>query len=444
MKRHPWHSSDDYSPGSLVRENDGFASGAVFVQTLDSELDGDLDDNFTRVRRGQLGPQYDEFDFRVNMTRMIKPAADDSECATTWASISENFIYPESNEAALYSGIPHPYSPDHCFELCGEVVCEKDMAERTDFTTRKNPSYSRPRCKERHNIPAYFIIGYSQSGTTFFSDVIRKHNDVRAACHKEIHYFDVTLYLRAQYHKNRVDKPRSITSYFGCFRRVNFDQKKIIGDHTVKAIYTDIWYPSWVRAINQRMKLIVLLRDPTKRTYSRFSQMGGGRGCPRFIRREFCRDMLPYVTTMLRYIKMKCPGLQPGGDPSHAYRCGYHYGTELLDNDTIISGLYELHVRHWLNFFPPEQFLFISSDMLFKSPEEAMSRATDFLELPPYEPGAIQKYISEIGPHTHTRNKAPPHPEAMEMLRQFYAPYNDELRKLLISVFHIPEEEITF
>jgi len=402
-----------------------------------SDFDNDTDLNPSNLAR------FDENGFKI-IYRPRKKSAPGSERDTTWQSISKDFIYPENNTAALTSGMPHPYSPDQCFDLCGETICSDEMERRTDFTKRATPTYRSPRCREKLNIPKYFIIGYSQSGTTFFSDVIRKHDNVRAACHKEIHYFDVTLYLRAQYHVNRKDRMRSITSYFYCFRRVANDTNKIIGDHTVKAIYTDVWYPSWVRAVNRHMKLIVILRDPTKRTYSRFSQLGGGRGCFRIIEKSRCKVMLPYVETMLKYIRLKCPEVQPGGDPSAVYSCGYSLGSEIIDNDTIISGLYEHHLRHWLNFFPPEQFLLLASDELFKDTEKTMARATDFLGLNRYPPGKIARVTQQIGHHTHTRNKAPPDEQAMQLLQEFYEPYNIKLRELLQNTFDVAEADLPF
>jgi len=219
----------------------------------------------------------------------------------------------------------------------------------------------------------------------------------------------------------------------------NNRENKIIGDNTIKSIYVDVWMPVWLKIVNPQIKMLVLLRDPVKRSFSRYSQLGGGKTCGRFLTPAYCKHHFDeYVSEAIAYMKLHCPDIKPHGDPSAAYHCMQSLAKERIDIDTLVSSLYSLHLRHWLNFFPPEQFLIVESNKLFRDQRGEMNRIVNWLGLEDYTDEqfevALRVAQEHRFQHRHGRTISE---KTKKKLQEFFAPYVEELREVLHEVFHI-------
>ncbi|GBG32254.1 Heparan sulfate glucosamine 3-O-sulfotransferase 6 [Hondaea fermentalgiana] len=372
----------------------------------------------------------------------------------TWEALRANFRFPESSPIWLANGLPPPVGPDLCFTLCHtkEKLCSQDVARLTDRTSQANPTLMSPMCRTPLPLPFYATIGYSQAGSTFFADAITLHRNIRPACRKEIHFFDHTMYSSSQKYANRKRSYFNIRSYLFCLRGAGMSplpSNALVGDNTIKSIYVDAWQPVWLKAINPNIKLMVLLRNPVKRSYSRYSMKGGSHICRQYLATDpgVCNNNFDsYVPLMIDFIAKKCPQLVPRGDPSAAYTCASGGAAGREDVDTIVASLYDHHLRHWLNFFSAENFLLIESDKLFKEPLQEINRAINFLGLEGFDAASFRRVEARSKPRTnsHTSKAPKPKAETMELLANFYAPHIEALRDLARTHFGINSLSLEF
>lgn len=372
--------------------------------------------------------------------------ANPEENRGTWTQLSLNFTYPEHTSVWNTSLMPHPKGPNMCFSLCNltEEICANDLPKYIDRTSHRNPQITTPKCPKPYPLPYYATIGYSQAGSTFFTDVLTLHENVDRACRKEIHYFDHTLFHRA--YTIRKHTPRfKIAGYSACLQGRGHklaSGNAIVGDNTIKQIYVDAWQPVWLKAINPEVKLMIILRNPVKRSYSRYSMRGGGAVCHNFLDPSACaRNFDAYVPGIIRYIRTKCPYLLPRGDPGEAYACANaaDENARREDVDTVVSSMYYHHIRHWLNFFPPEQFLVLQSDHLFADPFREVNRALHFLGLNPFERSAFDTLMKQsvTRSNSHIGHAKQPKEETLALLEAFFLPFMDPLYEMLHDVFGI-------
>lgn len=90
-------------------------------------------------------------------------------------------------------------------------------------------------------------------------------------------------------------------------------------------------------------------------------------------------------------------------------------------------GIYADQITRWLRHYRPEQFLILSSEQFFTNPALEYQRVLQFLGLPPWD---LPAYPAErVGTYR-------PLPTATRgYLREYFAPHNSTLRRLLNSVW---------
>jgi len=363
----------------------------------------------------------------------------------TWQSVMKYARFPEPAAleiAVNVSNMIHPYSPKLCFKICNKTVhCADEVASNLAKSPRMNPIYHSKDCTLV--FPYYATIGWSQSGSTWLFDLLQLHPMITQMdlCAKELHYLDRSVY-RQGLSDPSLREPL-LGRYFTCFKRLrNFKaNKKITGDNTVKMIYADIWMPVWLKAVNPNFKLLLVLRNPSNRVFSRYSMKDSWKHCAGILSMKACRDNFAgYVDAILDHIKKNCPSLKPGGDPSQVYNCARQKSIRHVDSDHVVSTLYGHYLRHWLNFFPPEQILIIFSDDLFLRTTEVANEIAAFLKIGKYPKGLVEKEWDNLRRWNHA--KASPPEEAMTKLTEFFHPYMEDLKNLLTSEFGIDKQSI--
>ncbi|XP_037572214.2 heparan sulfate glucosamine 3-O-sulfotransferase 6 [Dermacentor silvarum] len=172
--------------------------------------------------------------------------------------------------------------------------------------------------------------------------------------------------------------------------------------------------PARVRAMSPSVKLVLVLRDPVTRAVSDYTQAAAkGRA-----RRSFLHSVTDNRTGMVDASK-----------------------------PLVRVGLYDEHVSRWLEHFPRSSFHFVSGERLVAQPEAELASLQRFLGLRPPWVGARQLVFNstkgfpcllrEPGatPHCLDPSKGRPHPKVdpslERRLREFYAPHNRRLYRLI-------------
>jgi hypothetical protein len=237
--------------------------------------------------------------------------------------------------------------------------------------------------------PSFLVIGASQSGTTSFFSYLTAGPQVLPALAKEVRYFD-------RYYAKGRDWYRSFFPL----------RAAAAGAAVGEATPAYMWHPhvpARVREFDPGMRLIALLRDPVDRAYSDFHK-----------RREKHSAGLTFEQGLEREAERTKGELErmrrDPGYVSAAYR-RFAY---------VDKGRYADQLERWLEHFPREQLLVLTSEELQHDPAAAVAGAARFLGVP--EP--------------------PPQPDYRRSNTGSYEPMRAETRRRLAALFAEPNRRL--
>lgn len=185
-------------------------------------------------------------------------------------------------------------------------------------------------------VPDFLVVGAMKAGSTTLMDYLVSHKEVGIPS-EEINYFDKDSNFE-----------KGITWYAKWFE--DFSNHKVIGEKTPAYCYE----PKAVERIcqqNPNMKLVWILRNPVKRTYSNY----------------------------WHYIRI-------GKELLSVNQCLEQ--EELRVKEDIYKGyfkrsVYADQVERYLEFFPMSQMHFIIFEEFVKNPEEGLKELSEFLGITP-------------------------------------------------------------
>ncbi|MEB3281102.1 MAG: tetratricopeptide repeat protein [Lyngbya sp.] len=236
--------------------------------------------------------------------------------------------------------------------------------------------------------PNFIIIGTQKGGTTSLYYYLAKHPQIMPSLIKEIDFWS-TKYSRG------------IDWYLAHFPPILANQNILTGEAT----------PSYLdhRETAERLfqvfpntKLIVLLRNPVERAISHYYQWVS-------MNWEF-RSL---ETAMISEIeRLNVPNFSYWNQP----------------NSYIARGVYVEFLKKWLDVFPREQILIISSERFYSNPAVTLKQIFEFLGLSDYPLTEYKKYNARSYPDLD---------QSMEnLLGNYFQAYNQELEYLLGMKFH--------
>ena len=260
-------------------------------------------------------------------------------------------------------------------------------------------------------MPDFLIVGAMKAGSTTLMDYLVSHPEVGIPA-EEINYFDKD----SNYKKGE----KWYSSWFKSFTSQN-----IIGEKTPAYCY-DPKVAERVYQQNPKMKLIWILRNPVKRTYSNYWH---------------------YIRIGKENLSVgDCLDLEDERVKKDIYK-GYFKRSVYVDQ-----------VNRYLQFFPTEQMHFIIFEDFVNNPERGLVELSQFLEIVPaeftqkplvsnkgYRPFSIpaeyyaRKFFGYGLVHkiVHNINKllgskyTPIDPKLEETLYDKFRPYNDQLSNVL-------------
>ncbi|MCC0178641.1 sulfotransferase domain-containing protein [Waterburya agarophytonicola K14] len=263
--------------------------------------------------------------------------------------------------------------------------------------TRLAWPYNRVTSAERA-LPDFIILGAMKAGTTSLSYYLYEHPETFLSIPKEVHFFDggknpqVDTFAKGEY-----------------WYRAHFaKQKKLApGTKVFEATPAYLFNPLAPKRIFETLpnaKLIILLRNPTKRAISHY--LHGAR-------RNW--DPLPcYEALQAEEARLK-PVIEAQNYKSRAF-IEYSYKSR---------GLYREQIERYLEYFPREQMLIFNSNDLFTQTEAALKRVFDFIGVDP------TFKVKNLTVPNSAPNKKKFEPHVYEYLNDYFKTHNEALYEFM-------------
>ena len=248
-------------------------------------------------------------------------------------------------------------------------------------------------------MPSFILPGETKCGTTTFYRCLNQHPLIVSSDLKEpnnfIEYGGTSIFCKMHY-------PFLFKKFF-------VNRKLIAGEGSVEYL-SKKRIPAVIHALLPDVKLIIMLRNPITRALSDFKMMKEHGDEPDDFA-TVVRDALQWLqdARLTRLVEVA----QETDNPPLRY---------------LTKGCYINTITPWLDQFPRENILFIRSESFFNDPQEQLGQAFEHLNLPSYQ---VEKV-----PHLRkARISLPVDKETLELLADYFRPYNTRLGQLLGDEF---------
>ncbi|KAL2088718.1 hypothetical protein ACEWY4_015617 [Coilia grayii] len=186
-------------------------------------------------------------------------------------------------------------------------------------------------------LPGVIIIGVRKGGTRALIEMLSLHSAV-AAAQNEVHFFDWESHFQ-----------RGLPWYLS---QMPFSYPGQTTVEKTPAYFTSAKVPERVWRMNPDVKLLLILRDPTERVLSDYTQVYHNR-------LQKNKRMQPIESVLLQ-----------DGEINLGYRA-------------LNRSLYYVHIENWLRYFPLDSIHVVDGDQLIRDPLPEMQEVERFLELEP-------------------------------------------------------------
>jgi len=130
--------------------------------------------------------------------------------------------------------------------------------------------------------------------------------------------------------------------------------------------------PGHAKAINETMKIVIVLCDPIKRFKSDFVHTTKTHEPHAQLIKSY-KGIEDYIVEYLPKVKSKI-----AKNPTWLTDIYYHS----ITSSVFTNGIYSYFILHWLKYFPLEQFLFLDGEKILKEPYTCMEQAQEFMNMP--------------------------------------------------------------
>ena len=195
--------------------------------------------------------------------------------------------------------------------------------------------------------------------------------------------------------------------------------------------------PSMIMNVLPNAKFIVIIRDPTKRLFSHYWFR-----CSIFHVWKRKKNPVQYFSVaaqqMFHNITAHAINLFQSCIERGTSTFEYVRKVTIVDDFTgcktlhLGVGMYYYHIVPWLNVFPRENFLFLTTEDLVSHPDEEMKKVWAFLGL--HSLPKINLKFSNVNKwiqNPQYKRNFTMLPATTQMLRKFYQPHNELLAHLL-------------
>lgn len=297
-------------------------------------------------------------------------------------------------------------------------------------------------------LPYFFLAGFPKSATTTIHNALRRHPEIVGPLWKEPHWWTRALHLSKSREFDVAHIPASFMLYTMFFKEISSQLSNRVDLITYDGSQSTLWdsnfyhmgqsycaMPAVISRVLPNAKFIVAMRNPVKRLYSHFLyscqlQYGEVQNWPAAIRENgagiFHAQVLEETERFHSCVRnmsvVECVDMAIfARESAAAYKCG-------TLNQRLVIGMYAVHIKKWLQFYPRENFLFIRMEDISREPVKTMLSITNFLGISPMMGGDVfgraQNVLQE------SARVAPMEEKTERLLQEFYQPYNEELVNL--------------
>ncbi|XP_038057583.1 heparan sulfate glucosamine 3-O-sulfotransferase 5-like [Patiria miniata] len=274
-------------------------------------------------------------------------------------------------------------------------IMSRQMKKR--LKKQKNPSMGSVATQV---LPKAIIIGVRKCGTRALLEMLETHPQI-AACGPEVHFFDKNYDRGLDWYRRQM-KP------------------SVPGQITIEkspSYFITETAPRDIHSMNKSIKLVVIVRDPTTRVISDYTQIAS----------KGVSKLAGFEETVLSQ-----------GEVRTSYKA-------------VQISMYSKHLQRWLDFFPLAQMHFVDGDKLIANPLPEMKKVERFLGLPDfiseknfYYNNATGFYClaGDLNSKCLSASKGREHPkvstDVIRKLQDFFRPYNEQFFKMINQRFNWP------
>lgn len=256
--------------------------------------------------------------------------------------------------------------------------------------------------EQRKRLPNAIIIGVKKGGTRALLEILKIHPGIRA-CSSEVHFFDRDENYEQGLEWYRQQMPTSLASQITIEKSPSY--------------FVTSKVPERVYRMSKTVKLIAIVRDPTRRAISDYTQS-----------LERKPDNPPFEEMVMT----------DNGEIDEGW-------------SKLEIGRYAKHLTRWLEYFPLNQIHFVSGEELIKRPAKEIGLVERFLKLKSYITednfyfneskgfpcfvGKITKSGSVSKAHCMGETKGRKHPavreDVLKRLREYFRPLNEKFYSMV-------------
>ena len=304
-------------------------------------------------------------------------------------------------------------------------------------------------------LPYFYVAGFPKSATTSLHEAFQRHPQITSPLDKEPHWW-----TRVNDLSNITSFPQDyamfhVWTYLLFFKKASEKIEEKSRSSDVDIVTYDgsqslLWdsnffrrgqdycaMPAVLSRVQPKAKFVVVMRNPTTRLYSHFvwsfkyhlgdvgEKWPVGTGNRKNVSESFHSEVVSVTSRFKDCLKI-----------SSLFECasGFKYLTKMASINRIAHkfhiGLYYIHIRKWLQFFPREQFLFLRMEDMVADFTEAMDEIVDFLGLKQVARGEMEKWLTKANARSGV-SQAAMRNDTKNLLDEVYRPYNKLLAELL-------------
>ncbi|XP_022089998.1 heparan sulfate glucosamine 3-O-sulfotransferase 1-like [Acanthaster planci] len=280
---------------------------------------------------------------------------------------------------------------------------EQGVMSRQMKKRLKKQKTSSPRLADTtRKLPQAIIIGVRKCGTRALLEMLENHPQI-AACGPEVHFFDKNYDRGLDWYRRQM-------------------QPSLPGQITIEktpSYFITETAPEDIHAMNKDVKLLVIVRDPTTRVISDYTQIMS-KGVSKMVGMSFEETVMSE------------------GEVRTSYKA-------------IQISMYSKHLERWLKYFPLRQMHFVDGDKLITDPLPEMKKVEQFLGIPDFITSdnfyfnATSGFYCLAGDRNSkclAPSKGREHPkvspEVIQKLQEFFRPYNEQFFTMINQHFDWP------
>ena len=261
-------------------------------------------------------------------------------------------------------------------------------------------------------LPDFIIIGTQRGGTTSLYYYLTEHPGIARALMKEVHFFDDNF--REGLNWYRAQFPSSLQKYYAeRIRKEHF----ITGESSPYYLFYPP-APKRISALVPQAKLIVLLRNPVDRAYSHHWLV-----------------TLEGNETLSFEEAIKREGERMAGEHEKILANEHYSSFNHRHYSYLARGIYVDQLKHWMNYYPKEQFLILCSEDFYRDPAGVTQQTLEFLGVPGQEIQISKEYKQyRLARKTgYLQQQKPPlmPPHVRKYLVDYFKPHNARLSQFL-------------